>query len=92
MSLEKFTMPEGRETKNLRDDGYYQSPGISDEKANLLALELLRTFDGLPVSVIRQVLRHVEFWLDAVTVLDCGEATEFARAVEGWKRAAERSL
>ncbi len=91
MSLDKFTMPEGRETKNLRDDGYYQSPGISDEKANLLALELLRTFDGLPVSVIRQVLRQAEFCLGAVTVLDCGEATEFARAFEGFRRAVEQS-
>lgn len=69
----------------------YQSPGLSDNEANVRALDLLRQFDGLPIPVIRQVLRQVEFWLDAVTRLDCGEATEFARAFEGLKHAVEQS-
>lgn len=70
----------------------YESPALSDDEANVKALELLRQFDGLPVPVIRQVLRQAEFWLVAVTVLDCGEATEFARAFAGWKRVREQSL
>ncbi len=70
----------------------YESPHLADDEINLRALELLREFDGLPVPVIRQVLRQAEFWLGAVTVLDCGEATEFARAVEGLARVGAESL
>lgn len=84
-------MPEGWASKPIREGDYYESPNISDDEANLRALELLRQFNGLPVPVIRQVLRQAEFWLGAVTVLDCGEATEFSRAFEGWKRAVEKS-
>lgn len=71
---------------------YYESPNISDDEANVKALELLRQFDGLPVPVVRQVLRQAEFWLSAVTVLDCGPTTEFARAFEGWKGAAQKPV
>lgn len=70
----------------------YVSPGLSDDQANVLALELLRQFDGQPLPVVQQVLRRAEFWLSAVSTLNCGEATEFARAVEGLKRAAGESL
>ena len=86
----EFTLPEGWGRQPQREDGCYESPGVTNDEANVQALELLRAFDGLPASVIRQVLRQAEFWLNAVTVLDCGESTEFARAVEGWTRAAEK--
>lgn len=75
----------------LFDDRSYASPGVSDDVANMCGLAVLRQFDGLPVPVIRQVLRRAEFWLGAVTTLDCGDATEFARAVEGWTRAVGES-
>lgn len=79
-----------RFTRRTADE--YSSPHISCDEAHLRALELLRQFDGQPVSVIRQVLRQADQWLDAVTTLGCGEATEFARAVEVWRRAAGESL
>jgi ABC-type antimicrobial peptide transport system ATPase subunit len=79
-----------RFTRRKADE--YASPHISCDEAHLLALELLQQFDGQPVSVIRQVLRQADQWLDAVTTLSCGEATEFARAVEVWQRAAGESL
>lgn len=86
-----FEMAKGFECKSRGNDGY-ESPSISDDDANLRALELLqRDFDGLPAPIVRQVLRRALFWLDAVTVLDCGEASEFARAFEGWRRAAGQS-
>lgn len=67
---------------------HYASPALSEEEANVLALELLQAFDGRPLPVVRQVLQRAEFWLGAVSTLRCGPATEFARAVEGWTRAA----
>lgn len=66
-----------------RDTPVYSSPGLSRDDANRRALELLRPFHGQPVAVIRQVLRRADQWLEAVTTLDCGRSTEFARAVEG---------
>jgi hypothetical protein len=87
-------MSENSEHKGLKAwAGHsYTSPGLSDDQANVQALELLRQFDGQPLPVVQQVLRRAEFWLSAVSTLDCGEATEFARAVEGLKRAAGESL
>ena len=69
----------------------YESPGLDGDEANRLALELLRQFDGQPLSVVRQVLRQAEFWLGAVTTLDCGPSTEFARASAAHQAAFERS-
>jgi hypothetical protein len=86
-----FEMPKGFECRSRRDGGY-ASPGLSDDEANLNGLVLLRSFDGVPAPVIRQVLQRALFWLDAVTVLECGESSEFARALEGLKRAAGQSL
>ncbi|SDI51999.1 hypothetical protein SAMN05660652_03572 [Propionivibrio dicarboxylicus] len=65
---------------------HYETPSLPDEEANLSALILLRQFDGMPTPIVRQVLRKALFWLDAVTTLDCSAATEYSKAVEGWKR------
>lgn len=81
----EFKLPEGWGCKTRHGDGY-ESPNVSDDEANKVALKLLQGFDGLPVPVIRQVLRQAEFWLGAVTVLDCGPDTEFARAAECYSR------
>lgn len=70
----------------------FETPSLGDDAANLNGLRLLESFDGVPAPVIRQVLQRALFWLDAVTVLDCGEVSEFARALEGLKRAAGKSL
>lgn len=70
----------------------YQSLSIDDAEADRLALDLLRRLDGLPVAVVRRVLRQADFWLDAVTVLDCGPATEFQRAVAGFQAASGQPL
>ena len=86
-----FKVPQGLGSARTQGLGY-QSPSISDEQTSVLALEMLRAFDGVSVAVIREVLRQAENFLGAVTVLDCSESTEFARAVEGWSRAAEQSL
>ena len=86
----EFKMPEGWECRS-KDSEVYSTPCLTNEQTNLNALRLLKSFDGLPAPVIRQVLRQTLFWLDAVTVLNCGEATEYARAVEGWRRAAGES-
>ena len=80
------------QAERAEDPSVYITPHLNESDAERVALELLRQFDGLPASVIRQVLRKAEFWLGAVTVLDCGEATEFARAVEGWTRDPAESL
>lgn len=70
----------------------YESPWFEkDEEAEVLALELLKRLDGMPVAMIRQVLRRAEFWLDATTALDCS-ATEYQKAFEEYRRVAEKSL
>lgn len=69
----------------------YSSPGLDDQQANVLALELIRQFDGLPIPVIKQVLNRAGFWVEAVSTLHCGEASEFARAVAGWQHADRKS-
>lgn len=73
-------------------DGNYATPHLSDDAANLNALSVLQQFHGIPAPVVRQILRQALFWLDAVTILDCGEASELQRAFEGLRRAAEQSL
>ena len=87
----EFKLPKGWGVETSKEDSY-ASPGLSDDDCNVAALGLLRSFDGQPVPVVQQVLRKAEFWLNAVTVLDCGESTEFARAVEGSRRATGKSL
>lgn len=71
---------------------YYETLSIGREAVDLHALNLLGLLDGLTVADVRQVLSRAGFWLDAVSTLNCGEATEFARAVEGLRPAAGESL
>lgn len=69
----------------------YETPGMTNDQIDSVALAVLKTMNGFPVHVIRQVLNRAEFWAGAVTTLDCGPATEFARAFEALQRAADGS-
>lgn len=84
---------DGNRLRGAIDDAiHYETPSIRPEEADARALALLGQLDGLNVASVRQVLNRAGFWLDAVSTLNCGEATEFARAVEGLRRAAGESL
>lgn len=69
----------------------YETPSLTRDQADAMALTLLRSMQGIPVSIVRQVLKRADFWIDALTVLECGPATEFARAFEALQRAADES-
>ncbi|WP_374348545.1 hypothetical protein [Chitinimonas sp.] len=76
--------------ESVGNEPYHSPDFANDAEAELLALKLLRGFHGMPVTLIRQVLRRADFWLDATTQLNTA-ASEFQRAYEGYRRASEQS-
>ena len=68
----------------------YETPSISEHDADLRAIALLRSLDGLSASAVKFVLRRTEFWLSAVTAVDCS-ATEFRRASAALQAFSEQS-
>lgn len=76
----------------IKSAPHYETLDIGREATDVLALNLLKLLDGLTVASVREVLHRAEFWLDAVSTLNCGKATEFARAVEGLRSAVGEPL
>lgn len=73
------------------DGEVWESAGFVDGGAEVLALELLDGLSGLTVAQVRQVLRCAKVLLDATQLFD-SSSTSFRQAVQGYRRAAEKSL
>jgi hypothetical protein len=61
----------------------------TDEQLNLMALELLKPLNLMPVSTACHVLKQAQFFLRACTVFDFTKP-DFQRAAEGFRLAAEQ--
>lgn len=66
-------------------------PSLTRDQADAMALTLLRSMQGIPVSIVRQVLKRADFWIDDVPAGVRPGYVEFARAFEALQRAADES-
>lgn len=81
-----ITPTEHEATMNASQALVIPDDGLEPEREAALALQVLRTLDGLSLTTVGNVLRSAERLAIGLTKLDC-RATGFVRAAEEFERA-----